>query len=119
MAKFLFIVTGGQEHPERATIPFSIATAALSLGHSVTMVLQVDAVDLLCEEVRKTIAPQHFTPLSELFELYVELGGKLLACSPCLKLRGLSVNDIHPSVTIVAASTVVKEAAEADKIFSY
>ena len=51
MAKILVHITHGPEHPTRAALGFLVARSALEEGHSVSLFLAGDAVQLLREPV--------------------------------------------------------------------
>ena len=51
MASILVHITHGPEHTTRAALGFRVAMAALEEGHSVTLFLTGDAVQLLREAV--------------------------------------------------------------------
>ena len=59
-----------------------------------------------------------FPPVKELMDQYMEAGGKLMVCNPCMKKRGLEAADLIEGVIVVNAPTIVKEMGEAKNAVS-
>ncbi len=117
--KLVIFVTHGKDSPELATIPFVMATAAQASDVEVVMGFQADGVWLVKKGVADEVAAPAFPPLCTLLEAYVEAGGKLLACGPCVKSRGINPEtDFVEGVVVVNAGTFVKECTEATNVLS-
>jgi predicted peroxiredoxin len=117
--KLVIISTIGDENPEKATLPFVLATAAQSMDVEVTMILQSSAVVFAkVGEAEKTNA-QGFMPLKKLLDTFLELEGKLMLCSPCLKERNIAATELIEGSTIVAAGTVASEVLSATSVVTY
>jgi uncharacterized protein len=84
------------------------------------MGFQGDGVELLKKGAVDAIAAPNFTPLKTLLETYIEAGGKLLACGPCVKSRGINPEtDFVPNAQVVNAATFVKETTAAHSTLVY
>ena len=117
--KLVIMVTHGPEEPELATIPFAMAGAAVASDVDVVMGFQGEGCLLVKKGVAETVAAPEFAPLGGLLESIVELGGKLLVCSPCVKSRGLSEDDLVEGAEIVAAARFVAEVTSATNSLVY
>ncbi len=118
--KLVLICTHGMEDPERATIPFVVATAAQASGVEVVMGFQVNGVMLVKKGCVEHVFAAGFPPLKELMDLYLEAGGKMLVCGPCVNSRKLQPeNDFIVGATVVNAVTFVKEFTEATNVLVY
>jgi predicted peroxiredoxin len=118
--KLLIMVTHGVEEPERATIPFVMATAAQASDVEVVMGFQADGVTLVKKGAVDDICAPGFPPLKTLLEAYIEAGGILLACGPCIKSRSISPDtDFVENAKVVNAATFVKECTEATNVLTY
>lgn len=118
--KLVFMVTHGPEAPERATIPFVMATAAQASDVEVVMGFQADGVMLVKKGVAESIEAPAFPPLKVLMDAYIEAGGELLACGPCVKSRGINPEtDFVAGAKVVNAATFVKECTEATNVLTY
>jgi predicted peroxiredoxin len=118
--KLILMCTHGPEDPERATIPFVMATAAQASDVEVLIGLQASGVLLAKKGVAEEIAAPAFPGLKELLDIYLENGGKLFVCGPCIKSRGINPEtDFVPGATVVNAATFVKECTEATNVLVY
>lgn len=121
MAKKLVIMcTHGAEEPERATIPFVMATTAQAMDVEVVMGFQAEGVTLASKGVAERIAAPGFPPLKDLVAAYREAGGKFLVCGPCVQSRGIDPkNDFVEGASVVNAATFVSECIEATNVLVY
>jgi uncharacterized protein len=121
MAKKLVILcTHGAEDPERATIPFVVATAAQAMDVEVVMGFQASGVTLVAKGVAERIAAPSFPPLKDLLLAYREAGGKFLVCGPCVASRKIDPkNDFVESASVVNAGAFVEQFVEATNVLVY
>jgi uncharacterized protein involved in oxidation of intracellular sulfur len=117
--KLVIISTLGNEHPEKATLPFVLATAAQASDVEVAVILQSNAVVIGKQGEAEKINAKGFMPLKELVEAYINAGGSLLLCSPCLKERNISKEELIAGTSIIAAGTVVTEVMSAKTVVTY
>jgi uncharacterized protein involved in oxidation of intracellular sulfur len=117
--KLVIISTIGSEDPEKATLPFVLATAAQSMDVVVTMILQASAVVIAKEGEAEKINAKGFMPVKKLLDTFMELGGTLMLCSPCLKERDITANDLIDGSTVIAAGSVVSEVLSATSVVTY
>jgi predicted peroxiredoxin len=118
--KLILMCTHGPEDPERATIPFVMATAAQASEVEVVLGFQASGVMLIMQGVAQHVFASGFPPLKELLDIYVENGGKLLVCGPCVKSRQIDPEkEFVPGAMVVNAATFVKECAEATNVLVY
>lgn len=117
--KMVIIATHADEDSERATIPFVMATAALASEIDVSVILQTTGVMLAVKGYTKHIRAEAFPQLPDLMKSYLEMGGRLLVCAPCLKSRGITEDELIEGAKIIAAATVVAETTGADATLSY
>jgi predicted peroxiredoxin len=117
--KIVIISTIGEENPEKATLPFVLATAAQASDVEVVVILQSNAVVLAKKGEAEKVNAKGFMPLKDLLETYVSSGGNLLLCSPCLKERNIIKEDLIHGSSIIAAGTVVTEVLSAKSVVTY
>jgi predicted peroxiredoxin len=117
--KLVIISTIGAENPEKATLPFVLAGAAQATDVEVVIILQANAVALGKIGESEKIIAEGFMPLKELINSYIQLGGNLLICSPCLKVRNIAKEDLINGTSIIAAGTVVTEVLSAKSVVTY
>ncbi len=93
MSKKMFIMcTHAADDAERATIAFVMATAAQAADIEVAMGFQAEGVRICASGTAETIAAAPFPPLKQLFEAFVEAGGRMLVCAPCLRRAASTSN---------------------------
>lgn len=118
--KLILMCTHGPEDPERATIPFVMATAAQASDVEVVIGLQASGALLAKKGIAEEIAAPAFPPLKELLDIYIDNGGKLLVCGPCVKSRQINPEtDFVANASVVNAATFVKETTEATNVLVY
>lgn len=117
--KVLIIHTTGPENPEKATLAFVMATALQATDIEVTMVLQSNSVWLAKLGEAEKVAAPGLMPLKKLLDTFIEMNGKIMICSPCIKERGINPSELVPGGQIVAAGSVVDEILSSQKILSY
>lgn len=117
--KLVIIATHAEENPDKATLPFAIANAALTMEVEAVIILQTTAVYLAMKGYSDHVHGAGFPPLIDLMALFFEAGGKLMVCSPCLQARKIEADDLIPQARIIAGATVVSESISADNVLSY
>jgi predicted peroxiredoxin len=118
--KLLIMCTHGPEDPELATITFVMATAAQASDVEVLVGLQAGGVMLAKKGVADSIAAPAFPPLKDLVAAYLEGGGKVFVCGPCVKSRNINPEtDFIAGASVVNAATFVKEALESKSVLVY
>ncbi len=120
MSKILVHLTHGPEHPTRAALGFLVAKAAVEEGHSVTLFLAGDAVQLMRDGVLENLAGLGTGKLRESYDAVVASGGEIYLSGMSAKSRGLGEADISGKPAQVATPNVlVQLAVEHDRMFTY
>jgi predicted peroxiredoxin len=120
MAKILIHITHGPEHPTRAALGFLVAKTALDEGHSVSLFLAGDAVQLMRDAVLDNLVGLGTGKLREHYDAIVAGGGRFYLSGMSAKARGLSDADIQGKPAEFALPTVlVRLALEHDRMFTY
>jgi len=91
--KVMIWATNGPDNPEKATLPFIVANAAFVHDAKVYVMLAGPGVWL----ARKNV-PEHVIccnwRLDDLIKNFLESGGELIVCSPCLQEREMAEEDL-------------------------
>jgi uncharacterized protein involved in oxidation of intracellular sulfur len=117
--KIVIISTTGPEYQEKATLPFVVATAAQTVDAKAVIILQASAVLLAKKGVAENVNAPGLLPLKKLLDTFLELGGELLICSPCIKERHILENELVDGAKPIAAGTVVTEVLSAKAVLTY
>jgi len=118
--KILYIGTCAGEDPEKASMPFVMACAALAMDIKATVVLQGNGVYLAQKGYPdKMPAGGGFPPMGELLANFLELGGELKVCVPCIKSRNIEESELVAGSKTTAAGALNLEAIEAKAVLVY
>lgn len=112
--KIIYMVTYGPENPDKATTPFVLANAAIAMDVKAVVALQGPAVFLAKKGCLEHVFAPGLSPLKQLVESFLEGGGKLLVCGPCIKARKLEQDDLIDKAEIMAAGLLTNEILEAN-----
>lgn len=117
--KIVYIVTHGADDPERATLPFVLANAAQAMDVEAVVVLQASAVFLATPGCLSHVFAAGLPPLKQLVESFMEEGGKVLVCTPCIKERHIEESELLPGMNPTAAGALVQEILTAKSTLVY
>ena len=118
--KILYIGTCAGDNPEKASMPFVMACAALAMDIKATIALQGNGVYLAQKGyVDKMLPGGGFPPLKELLASFLDLGGDLKVCVPCIKERNIDESELVEGFQTTAAGALNVEALEANAVLVY
>ena len=117
--KLVFVITAAEESPEKATIPFVLGNTALAMDAEPIIILQMTGVYLGMKNYARHVHAAGFPPLQELMDLYLEGGGIIYICEPCIKARQIVPEDLIPNAKIVAGATLVDAFLDAKNVLVY
>jgi len=103
--ELVVLMTHGPED-ERASVGFTIANGGITSGLKVSVFLTANAVDIVRRGALETVQMHPMDPLKALVRDFIERGGVLWACTPCVKARGYSQDDLIDDVAISGASVM-------------
>jgi predicted peroxiredoxin len=89
---------------EVSSVAFTIANGGITAGLDVSMFLTSAGVDLVRKRSADTTQVHPLEPLKALIEDFLKRGGKIWACTPCVKARGYEQADLLDGVAISGAS---------------
>ena len=117
--KLVIFGTHGPEDPERASLPFVLGNAALVMEVKVTIMLQGTAVFLAKEGCYEHVFAAGLPPLKDLIQSFIEQGGTLLICTPCIQERKITPEMLVEIAQPVKAARAVMELLEATSVMTY
>ncbi len=100
-------LTHAEDDVDRASVAMVVAGAAVASEQRTTVFLSSDGVWLAKKGVAETLHEGGFAPLGDLVADFVEEGGEFLVCSPCVKKRGITQDDLITGATIVGGASLV------------
>jgi predicted peroxiredoxin len=118
--KILYLCTCGEDRAEMAHVPFVLANAALAMDIKATIVMQGDGVNIAKKGYAATMPHGGgFPPMQELLTSFLEQGGQIKVCGPCIKIRDISESELIEGAEVTAAGSVNLEALESDAVFVF
>ena len=117
--KFCVNLTCAKDNPDKATVAFVIANAAVGSGKETLVFLSVEAVRLAQKGYADDIREEGFAPLKELMETFAKAGGSILVCSPCFKKRKLDESSLVAGATIAGGAKLVEFLSDGSPCVSY
>ena len=118
--RVVIIATHAGEDPERATFPFVMGNASYAMDEEATIVLQGDGVRIATPGFAEAMpAGGGFPPLKKLLDDFMEQGGKMWVCGPCIKHRGIEESELIDGAEVTAAGSVNLAALEANAVFVF
>jgi predicted peroxiredoxin len=105
----IFNCTHGKEDPERATLPFVAANIAATAGQDAVVLCTIEAVWLGTSGGTEGVAYPGLPVLEDLYNEFVDNGGRVWLCGACTKPRGIGEEQVRKGSAIVGAAKVVEE----------
>ncbi|MBO8182189.1 MAG: DsrE family protein [Archaeoglobus sp.] len=116
VGKIFIAATNGPDNPEKAILPFRVANTAFVADPEEVVVMLLDAGVLLA---RKGVA-EHVVygnwNLKELIKNFLDAGGELLICSPCLEVRGIDESELIDGAVITGGTEFILRAVDAEVV---
>lgn len=103
--QLVVMITSGIDD-ERSSVGFTIANGGLTSGVPVSIFLSSSGVDLVRRGAAEMVKVNPLEPLSDMIKGFMQRGGTIWACTPCVKSRGYSEADLVDGVVISGASVV-------------
>jgi predicted peroxiredoxin len=117
--KIVYIVTHAAEDPERASLPFVLATAAQAMEVEAVVALQGTAVFLAKKGYLEHVFAAGLPALKSLVDTFVSEGGKLRVCVPCIRERKIDEADLIEGASTIAAAALTQEILSANATLVY
>jgi predicted peroxiredoxin len=118
MSKVLLISTHFDDNLEVATMPWAVGNAALAENKEVTIYLQGLAVREAQRGGTKGLRFPPFPSLETLQKAFIENGGHVYVCAPCMKAHSVDVDDLIEGAEPGGAAFLV-DLAENAAVFNY
>ena len=103
--ELVVVITHGADH-ELSSVAFTIANGGITSGLKVSMFLTSNGVDLVRKRAIEDLVVHPLEPLATLVKDFLARGGRLWACTPCVKSRGYQQSDLIDGVEIAGSSVM-------------
>lgn len=104
-SKLVVLVTKGIES-ELSSVAFTIANGGFTAGLEVKIFLTSTAIDLVRKRGQAMTQVAPLDPLAKLIGDFMQRGGVVWACTPCVTSRGYQQEDLLDGVVITGASVM-------------
>src|SRR5258706_8475892 len=101
--ELVVLMTHGTDH-ELSSVAFTIANGGMTAGLNVAVFLTSAGVDLVRKRAVDTTHVHPLDSLAALIKDFLARGGTLWACTPCVKARGYTQEDLIDGTIITGAS---------------
>jgi predicted peroxiredoxin len=118
MSNVLLISTHFDDNLEIATMPWAIGNAALAEDKQVAIFLQGLAVREAQKGATKGLRFPPFPSLETLQKAFVENGGRIYVCAPCMKAHSVEPGELIEGAEPGGAAFLI-ELAEGAVVFTY
>ncbi len=89
---------------ELSSVALTIALGGMTAGLKVSIFLTSSGVDLVRKGAAATTQVKPLEPLADMLRDFLARGGTLWACTPCVKARGYTQENLIEGVVITGAS---------------
>jgi predicted peroxiredoxin len=118
--RILVHLTSGPENPTRAALAFLVARTAVEQGHTVSMFLAGDAVQLLRDATLDGLSGVGTGKLREHFDIIVKGGGRFYLSGMSSAARGITAAELQGKPAELAPPAILlKLALDNDRMFTY
>ena len=117
---FCVSITNCHKDPDKVTVGFVVANAAIGSEKETMVFLSTDGVWAAVKgEAEKINVGQPFAPLKELVDRFVKAGGRILVCAPCMKLRGIGEEQLIEGAAPAGGAALVEFLSQGAGSVSY
>ena len=117
--KFCVSLTSAKDNPDKATVGFVVANAAVGSDKETLVFLSTEGVRLSQKGYADAIAEDGFAPLKELMANFAKAGGKIYVCSPCFSKRKLDDKNLVDGAVIVGGAKLVEFLSDGSPCITY
>ncbi|NJN95436.1 MAG: sulfur reduction protein DsrE [Anaerolineales bacterium] len=118
--KFCVSIANCHQDPDKATVGFVVANAAIGSEKETMVFLSTDGVWAAVKgEAEKISIGEPFAPLKDLMDKFVKAGGRILVCTPCTKLRGIKEDQLMEGASLAGGAALVEFLSDGAGCVSY
>lgn len=117
--KLVVTLSTGPENPEKATLAYVMANAALAMDAEVLMVLQSNGVYTTTKGTYEHIKAPGHDPIKKHVETFLSNGGKIFVCIPCCEERNITKEMLVEGCELAKSGKAVKEILSSNSVLNY
>jgi len=116
---FVYVLHEGGESADKVLTALTLANIGVTMENDVTLLLMGEATRLAYKGYGETVHAVNRLPMSKLMGDFMENGGKVFICMPCIKARQVDPTMLIDGVTTTTGTTVNNLFLAADKVISW
>jgi uncharacterized protein len=117
--KLVHVLNDGAERAEKVLTAMALANIGLTMESDVTVLLFGEATRLAYKGYGETVHSIDRLPMAKLMRDFIDNGGKVKMCAPCLKSRSVDSSMLIEGVEATTGTAMNDAFLEADKIISW
>jgi len=117
--KFCVSLTEGKSNLDKATVAFVVANAALGSEKETLVFLSSEGVHLSQQGYSDGAQEEGCAAIAELIASFGRGGGKIIACAPCFKKRGLDESKLVDGCVVAGGTALIECRSGGDSSISY
>lgn len=108
LTDYVSTIFDGHSNPDKVTVAFTMGVNALMKGHTATLILMANAVELGRPDAAADIdIGKPFEPVADLHRKYMDLGGNIVVCGSCMIHNGFTAEDMDTRYPVITAGDVI------------
>jgi uncharacterized protein len=117
--KLLYVLNDGGDRAEKVLTAFALANIGVSMENDVTVALFGEATRLAYKGYGETVHSLDRLPMAKLMRDFLDLGGKIFICAPCIKSRQVDPSMLVEGVQTTTGTVMNDLILDADKVISW
>ncbi|BCL62977.1 hypothetical protein DGMP_36700 [Desulfomarina profundi] len=117
--KLVYVLHDGPERAEKILTCFAVANIGVSMEQDVTIMVFGEATRLVYKGVGETVHSLDRLPLDRLIRDFLDNGGKIMCCLPCIKSRKVDTSMLVDGVEALTGTIVNDVFVEADQVIGW
>ncbi len=117
--KLVYVLNDGAERSEKVLTAMALANIGLTMESDVTVLLFGEATRLAYKGYGETVHSIDRLPMAKLMRDFIDNGGKVMMCLPCIKSRSVDPSMLIEGVEPTTGTVMNDAFLEADKIISW
>ena len=117
--KLVYVLHDGGDRAEKVLTALALANIGVSMESDVTLMLFGEATRLAYKGYGETVHSIERLPMSKLMRDFIDNGGKVMICGPCIKSRQVTPDMLIEGVETTTGTVVNDLFLEADKVIGW
>jgi len=117
--KLVYVLHDAGDRAEKVLTALALANIGISMEHEVTIMLFGEATRLAYKGYGETVHSIERLPMSKLMRDFIDLGGKVMICMPCIKARQVTPDMLIEGVEPTTGTVVNDLFLAADKVIGW